>query len=67
MARYFRERSFVRFLALVMPENPAGVGATVSSGYHPAGVIGRVKIGPWRRDFGRIVPGVRPVVLIPRA
>ncbi len=65
MARYFRERSFVRFLALVMPENPAGVGATVKSNYHHAAVIGRVKIGPWRRDFHRFVPGIRPVILIP--
>lgn len=65
MTRYFRDRSFARFLALVMPENPAGIGATVSGGYHHAGVIGRVKIGPWRHDYRQMVPGVRPVVLIP--
>ncbi len=63
MARYFRDRSFVRLLALVMPENPAGIQATVSAGYRTTGVIGRVSLGPWRRHFSRLVPGARPVIL----
>jgi len=66
MARYFSDRSFVRLLALVMPENPAGIQATVSAGYRAAGVIGRVSLGPWHRHFSRLVPGARPVILNPR-
>jgi hypothetical protein len=63
MKRYFRERSFFRLLALVVPENPAGIHATIGAGYHYAGVIARVTIGPWRRDYRRLASGVRPVVL----
>jgi hypothetical protein len=66
MERHFRERAFFRFWALAMPENLAGIGATVGAGYHHAGIIGRIKIGPWRHDYRQLVPGVRPVVLIPR-
>jgi len=67
MTHYFRERSFFRLLALVMPENPAGIRATIGAGYHHAGVIALVKIGPWRRVCPRIAAGVRPVPLNPRA
>ncbi len=63
MMRYLRDRSFVRLLALVMPENPAGIQATVSAGYCATGVIGRVIIGSWQRHFSRLVPGARPVIL----
>ena len=66
MMRYFQERSFSRLLALVMPENPAGIIATLRAGYHPAGIIGRMKVGPWRRDFCRLDSGVKPVILRPR-
>ena len=63
MTRYFREHSFSRLLALVMPENPAGINATLRAGYRRAGIIGRMKAGPWRRDFCRLDPGVQPVIL----
>jgi hypothetical protein len=63
MMRYLRDHSFVRLLALVMPENPAGMQATIGSGYHGAGVIGRVSVGTWQRFFCRLVPGARPVIL----
>jgi hypothetical protein len=66
MARYLRDHSFVRLLALVMPENPAGIRATVGSGYRAAGVIGRVSVGSWQRHFSRFVPGARPVIFAPR-
>jgi len=66
MARYLCDCSFVRLLALVMPENPAGKQATISSGYRAAGVIGRMSLGPWQRHFSRLVPGARPVILAPR-
>jgi hypothetical protein len=63
MVRYFRDRSFVRLLALVMPENPAGIRATVSAGYRAAGVIRRVNVGSWQRYFSRPIPCARPVIL----
>ena len=66
MMRYFRDRSFIRLLALVMPENPAGIRATISAGYRRAGVIGRVNVGYWQRYYSQIVPGARPVILNPR-
>jgi hypothetical protein len=65
MTRYFREHSFSRLLALVMPENPGGVHATLRAGYRRVGIIGRVKVGPWRRDFCRMEPDSRPVELRP--
>jgi len=65
MMRYLREHSFVRLLALVMPENPAGIRATISAGYSAAGVITRVSLGPWQRHFSRLVPGARPIILAP--
>jgi hypothetical protein len=67
MMNHFRERSYFRLLALVMPENPAGIHATLGAGYQDAGVIALVKIGPWRRVWPRILAGVRPIALNPRA
>ncbi len=63
MMRYLRDHSFSRLLALVMPENPAGMQATMSAGYRAAGVIGRVNIGSWQRHFSRLAPCGRPVIL----
>jgi hypothetical protein len=65
MIRYFREQSFSRLLALVMPENPGGVHATLRAGYRPVGIVGRVKVGPWRRDFCRMESDSRRVELRP--
>lgn len=65
MMRHLRDHSFTRLLALVMPENPAGMQATISAGYRAAGFIGRVNIGPWQRHFSRLVADARPVILKP--
>lgn len=67
MTHYYRERSYFRLLALVMPENPAGIHATIDAGYHRAGMIALVKIGSWRHVLPRINAGVRPVALRPRS
>jgi hypothetical protein len=63
MMRHLRDRLFVRLLALVMPENPAGLHVTIGAGYRAVGVVGRVKVGAWQRHFSRLVPGVRGVIL----
>jgi hypothetical protein len=65
MVRHLMERSFTRLLALVMPENPAGINVTLRAGYQRAGQIGRLKLGPWRRDFCRLAPGVAPLICKP--
>ena len=43
-----------RIVGLLEPENRAGMGANKMAGYRVVGKIGYVKLGPWRRDFGRL-------------
>ena len=43
-----------RIVGVLEPENRAGIAANQMAGYRVAGRIGYVKLGPWRRDFGRL-------------
>jgi GNAT superfamily N-acetyltransferase len=43
-----------RLVGVLEPENRAAVGANKMAGYRTIGRIGYVKLGPWRRDFGRL-------------
>ena len=54
MMRQLRDMGFRRVIAAVVPENVAAVHAVEKFGYRPLGVIGFVKIGPWRHDYCRV-------------
>ncbi|MEP6977772.1 MAG: hypothetical protein ABI948_06930 [Thermoleophilia bacterium] len=43
-----------RIVGVLEPENRAGIRANEKAGYRIVGRIGYVKLGPWRRDFGRL-------------
>jgi GNAT superfamily N-acetyltransferase len=43
-----------RIVGVLEPENRAGIAANKMAGYRVVGRIGYVKIGPWRRDFGKL-------------
>ena len=50
-ADYFRARGYSRLIAVVQPRNKAAVRAVEKVGYLPLGVVGFVRLGPWRRFF----------------
>jgi GNAT superfamily N-acetyltransferase len=52
--RYFRAAGYRRMVTDILPENRASLRADAKTGYRPYGLIGYVKIGPWRRDFCRV-------------
>ncbi len=43
-----------RLLTVIMPENRPAFRPPAKTGYRPIGVLGYVRLGPWRRDFGRL-------------
>jgi GNAT superfamily N-acetyltransferase len=59
-ARYFRDAGYRRLVAVIMPENKPALRHSEKAGWHVFGMIGYVKLGPWRRDFYRGKPGARP-------
>ena len=52
--RHFRRAGYSRSVAAIVPENKASLRADEKVGYRPYGVMGCVKLGPWRRDFCRL-------------
>jgi len=52
---YFRGAGFRRMITSVLPENKASIRGLRKAGYQPFGVMGCVKLGPWRRDFFRLI------------
>jgi len=44
-----RQAGFQRMVAVVDAENQAGLRAVESAGYHPAGWLAVLRLGPWRR------------------
>lgn len=58
--RHASELGYRRLLATVLPENRAALPLWNRVGYRRLGVIGYVKLGPWRLDFLRMRPGGRP-------
>lgn len=58
--RLFRDTGYRRTLAVVMPENQSGSRFMEKAGYRRIGVIGYVKLGPWRWEFCRVKPGTIP-------
>ena len=51
MMRYFRAVGYGRMIIGVEPENKSSLGAIRKAGFHPFGIMGYIKIGPWRREF----------------
>ena len=60
MLRYLRDAGYRRSVSAVVPENKAGISHLKKVGYRPFGVMGYVKLGPWRRDFCWVDPALRP-------
>ncbi len=54
MLRYFRTAGYRRMAAAILPENHPSLRAVAKTGYHPYGLIGDVKIGPWKRHCYRV-------------
>jgi hypothetical protein len=59
-AEYFRAAGYRRIVAIIVPENAPALRHAEKSGWRRVGVIGCVRLGPWRRDFCRVAPGERP-------
>jgi GNAT superfamily N-acetyltransferase len=55
--RYLRNDGYRRVLALVPPWNKPSLRALEKAGWKPLGVMGYVKLGPWRRHFCRVTGG----------
>ncbi len=49
--RYCRDAGFRRAMRATSPENVSALRAHAKSGFRQVGVVGRVKLGPWRRYF----------------
>jgi SAM-dependent methyltransferase/GNAT superfamily N-acetyltransferase len=58
--RYFRDAGYRRLLAAVVPENKPAFHPLEKLGYRRLGVIGYLKVGPWRYDSCRIKRGSLP-------
>lgn len=55
--RHFRRAGYSRSVAAIVPENKASLRVDEKVGYRPYGVMGCVRLGPWRRDFCRLYEG----------
>ena len=53
MIRYFRDAGYRRMVCLVLPENKSSLKALQKVAFHPLGMMGYIKIGPWRWHFYR--------------
>jgi hypothetical protein len=51
MLRHFRELGYRRLIAVVVPENKAAFRSPEKAGYRRLGVVGYIKIGPWRHNL----------------
>lgn len=50
LLRHFRDLGYRRLVAIVIPENKPAFASPEKSGYRRVGVIGYLKIGPWRYE-----------------
>ena len=58
--RYFRDAGYRRLVAVIVPENKPALRHAEKAGWNAFGIMGYVKVGPWRRDFCRVKPKARP-------
>ncbi len=54
MIRYFRSAGYRRMIIAVIPENRSNIRAIQKVGFSPFGIMGYIKVGPWRWDFQKI-------------
>ena len=54
--RVLRAAGCRRLLAIVSPEDPSARRQAAKLGWQPCGMIGYVKLGPWRHDFSKRWP-----------
>lgn len=54
MLRHFRNRGYRLALAIVIPENVSGLRPMEKCGYSPSGMLGLLRLGPLRHNFGAI-------------
>jgi len=54
MLRYFCTAGYRRIVTMVLPENQPSLRAVAKTGHRPYGLIGYVKIDPWKRHFYRV-------------
>jgi GNAT superfamily N-acetyltransferase len=59
--RFLREQGYRRVLATYAPQNRATAALRRTLGSRPVGWIGYVGVGPWRRHFCLVEPGVQPL------
>jgi len=59
-AQHFREAGYRRLVAVIMPENKPALRHAEKAGWQPFGMLGYIKLGPWRWDFCRVKPNARP-------
>ncbi len=55
MMRYFRSAGYRRMICWVLPENNSSLKALQKVGFHPLGMMGYIRVGPWRKDFYRVI------------
>jgi SAM-dependent methyltransferase/RimJ/RimL family protein N-acetyltransferase len=60
MAQYYKDAGYRRLVAIIMPGNVAAFRPPEKVGFRPIGLMGYVKLGPWRHDFCRLKRGVVP-------
>lgn len=60
MLRYFRDAGYRRLLAAIMPENKHAFRPNAKLGYRSIGMMGYLKVGPWRYEFCRVKRGSQP-------
>lgn len=53
MIRYFRAAGYRRMILGTQPENESNLRTLRKVGFRPFGIMGYIKIGPWRQDFYR--------------
>ncbi len=53
MIRYFRSIGYRRMILGTLPENNLNLRAVRKVGFQPFGLVGYIKIGPWRWNFYR--------------
>lgn len=54
LVRHFQEAGYRRLVALIVPENKQAFRAAQRTGYKPCGLMGYLRLGPWRRHFLRV-------------
>ena len=54
MIRYFCSAGYRRMIIAVIPENRSNIRAVQKVGFSPFGIMGYIKVGPWRWNFHKV-------------